>query len=143
MRPALRDYGLHGTLVLVLVLSAIRAVLVYPTHAELEARIASKDPRVQVRALHMKACREGTSFSQGDIVRMLGSEESLVRELAMLPNMMRFATGSLRDEETAKLSDRDARRRARFLRNHRIGIFDERSLAGFQEFLEGRAEAND
>jgi len=143
MRPFLRDYGLHGLLILVLALTAIRAWLVYPTRDELEAGIASKDPRVQVRALHLKAGRRGTSFSQEDIVRMLGSEEPLVRELAMIPMMMRFAPGALRDGETGKLEEREERRRARFLSNHRIGNFDERTLARFREFLEGRAEASD
>ena len=143
MRSFLRDYGVHAALLAVVVLSMLQARLRFHGDAELEAMIASEDPRVQVHALHTKACRKGSALSEAEVLSMLRSDEPLVRELAMIPTLMRHGTRSLREAEISKLRERRARRRARFLLNHRIGNFDPMSLAELEEFLKGPVPMDD
>ena len=129
------SYRLHALLLAILAVFGFRAALTHEDRTELGARIESTDPEVRVRALHVKAARKGMGFSDDAVAGMLASTDALVRDLALLPTLMRFGTREMRETYIRGLEDRVARRRARFLMQERFGNFDEMSLSDLEEFL--------
>ena len=89
-----------------------------------------------MEALHVLACRAGTDFQDEDLVDMLAADETRVRELALLPPLLRHGDRTAREAMIASLDSASARRRARFLLTDRFGSFDPLTLEELEAFLE-------
>ena len=129
-------WRLHGLLVLAIAGTVLTARLGWRSEEALWEAV--RGPRVEdrVEALHVLACRVGTDFQDEDLVDMLAADETLVRELALLPPLLRHGDRAAREAMITSLESASARRRARFLLTDRFGSFDPLTLEELEAFLE-------
>ena len=133
-------WGLHGLLALAMAGTVLTARLGWRSEEALweAARGSSVEDRVE--ALHVLACRVGTDFQDEDLVDMLAADETRVRELALLPPLLRHGDRAAREAMIASLDSASARRRARFLLTDRFGSFDPLTLEELEAFLEDQGD---
>lgn len=129
-------WRLHGLLVLAIAGTVLTARLGWRSEEALWEAVRGPSVEDRVEALHVLACRAGTDFQDEDLVDMLAADETRVRELALLPPLLRHGDRTAREAMIASLDSASARRRARFLLTDRFGSFDPLTLEELEAFLE-------
>lgn len=114
------------------------------TARELDEALLNGSARQQVYALHVMVNRgKPPEFNRSWLRSRLSSDNVLMRELMMTPNMMKYGRTRIRRRAIEEIyTDPDAIIRADFLLAYRVGAYNAMSLDELRRFLDAASDGS-